>query len=62
LSQQKKARKVGRPKMPKGEAKGRIVPVRFNADDIKAITAAARDSNQSLSEWIRGKLMAAIKA
>jgi hypothetical protein len=29
---QKKA-KVGRPKLPKGEAKGRIVPVRFTADD-----------------------------
>ena len=37
MSQQKKARKVGRPKLPKGEAKGRIVPVRFTADDLRAM-------------------------
>lgn len=55
-----KARKVGRPKLPKGEAKGRIVPVRFNAEDLKAIEAAARASKQSLSEWIRSTLHAAI--
>jgi len=35
-----KPRKVGRPKLPKGEPKGRIVPVRFNAEDLKAIEAA----------------------
>ena len=56
-----KPRKVGRPKMPKGEAKGRIVPVRFNAEDLKAITSAAKGSKQSLSEWIRTTLTAAIK-
>jgi hypothetical protein len=60
LSHQKKARKVGRPKLPKGEAKGRIVPVRFNTEDIKAIEAAAKANNQTLSEWIRSTLNAAI--
>ena len=52
--------KVGRPKLPKGKAKGRIVPVRFNVDDIKAIERAARESKQTLSEWIRSTLNAAI--
>jgi predicted HicB family RNase H-like nuclease len=47
--------------MPKGEAKGRIVPVRFNADDLKAITNASKVSKQSLSEWIRTTLTAAIR-
>jgi predicted HicB family RNase H-like nuclease len=56
-----KPRKVGRPKMPRGEAKGRIVPVRFNAEDLKAITHASKASKQSLSEWIRTTLTAAIK-
>jgi hypothetical protein len=28
-------------KAAEGEAKGRIVPVRFTADDLKAIAAAA---------------------
>jgi predicted HicB family RNase H-like nuclease len=60
LNQPKKPKKVGRPKLPKGEAKGRIVPVRFAADDLKAIEAAAKSKNQSVSEWIRGTLDAAL--
>lgn len=58
---QKRTRKVGRPKLPKGEAKGRIVPVRFTADDIRAVAASAKASNQTVSEWIRSTLNAAIQ-
>jgi hypothetical protein len=47
--------------MPKGEAKGRIVPVRFNAHELEAIAAAARANKQSRSEWIRSTLGAAIR-
>jgi hypothetical protein len=46
----KKPKKMGRPKLPRGEVKGRIVPVRFNADEVKRITVAANASNQSVSE------------
>ena len=56
----KKPRKPGRPKLPNGEAMGRIVPVRFNGDDLKRITAAAKASDQSISEWIRSTLSAAL--
>lgn len=62
MSQQKKPRKVGRPKMPKGEAKGRIVPVRFTEDDLKAVTARARASKQNVSEWIRSTIHASLEA
>jgi len=62
LAQQKKARKVGRPKLPKGEAKGRIVPVRFTADDLKAMEAAAKASDQTVSEWVRGASQAILKS
>jgi len=58
---QKKA-KVGRPKLPKGAAKGKIVPVRFALDDLKAIAARAKASNQNVSEWIRGTIHASLKA
>lgn len=54
--------KVGRPKLPKGEAKGRIVPVRFNSEAIKAVEGAARAKGQTISEWIRSTLEAAIHA
>ena len=57
MAQQKKTRKVGRPILPKGEAKGKIVPVRFAADDLKTIAAAAKANNQTVSEWIRGAVM-----
>jgi hypothetical protein len=50
---------MGRPKLPKGEAKGRIVPVRFSAEEVQRITAAASAKNQKVSEWIRSTLNAA---
>lgn len=60
MSNQKKSRKVGRPKLPRGEAKGRIVPVRFAPDDLRAMEAKARAAKQSLSEWIRSTIGAAL--
>jgi hypothetical protein len=58
--QMPKRRKVGRPKLPKSEAKGRIVPVRFTAEALKAIAAKARERDETVSEWIRNTLNAAI--
>ena len=55
-----KKAKVGRPKLPKGEAKGRIVPVRFTMDSLRAMEQAARRAKLSLSEWIRSTTEAAI--
>jgi hypothetical protein len=56
-----KAKKVGRPKLPKGEAKGKIVPVRFSNDVLRAVEAAARSNNQTISEWIRSTVGSAIQ-
>ena len=53
---------VGRPPIPKHEAKGRIVPVRFTAEDIKRIEAVAKSNQQSVSEWIRGTIHAELGA
>jgi hypothetical protein len=57
-----KPKKVGRPKMAKGEAKGKIVPIRFNAEDLKRVTAAARAKDQTVSEWVRSTLYAKLEA
>jgi hypothetical protein len=59
---QPKPKKVGRPKMAKGEAKGKIVPIRFNADDLKKVTAAAKANKQTVSEWVRSTLYAKLEA
>jgi predicted HicB family RNase H-like nuclease len=54
---QKKTKKVGRPKLPKGHSKGKIVPVRLNDAEVKLFTKAAEASeHKSLSSWIRHTL------
>jgi uncharacterized protein (DUF1778 family) len=50
--------KIGRPKLPKGEAMGRVIQVRFTTEDTKAIEAAARTKKQNVSEWIRSTIHA----
>lgn len=50
-------RKPGRPKLPKGHAKGKIVPVRLNDEEVKLFTKAARKSeHKTLSAWVRHTL------
>jgi hypothetical protein len=56
----RKKAKIGRPKLPKGEAKGKIVPVRFALDDLKAIAARAKAADQNVSEWIRSTIHASL--
>lgn len=48
-----KPKKVGRPKLPKGEAKGRLVAIRLSPEDHKKALGAAKALNQNLSQWIR---------
>ena len=55
-----KKTKMGRPKLPKGEAMGRVIQVRFTAQDTKAIEGAAKASKQNVSEWIRSTVSHAI--
>ena len=55
-------RRLDAPSSPMGEAKGRIVPIRFNAADLKRIESAARASQQTVSEWIGGTVAAAMEA
>ena len=57
-----KAKKLGRPKLPKGHAKGVIVPVRVNDEDRKLFEKAAKASeHKTLSSWIRHTLREASK-
>jgi uncharacterized protein (DUF1778 family) len=54
LNPPKKVKKLGRPKLPKGHAKARIVPIRFKVDDLRLINMAAKTKKQSVSAWVRG--------
>ena len=60
MAKQTKA-KIGRPKLPKGEAKGRIVPIRLNPQDVKRVEMAAKASQKTVSEWIRGAITMAME-
>ena len=52
-----KAKKIGRPKLPKGHAKGKIVPVRLSVSEFKEFTKAAdKSEHKTLSAWIRHTL------
>ena len=51
-----KAKKRGRPKLPKEHVKGKYVPMRLKDEDFKAFTKAAKASKKSLSEWMRDTL------
>ncbi len=60
-TQTPKPRKPGRPRLAKGEAKAGFVVVRFNADDLKKITGAAKAKSQTVSEWVHSTLLATIE-
>jgi hypothetical protein len=57
-----KPMKGGRPRLPAGTAKGRIVHVRFTPEEIERISELAKASSKTISEWIRSTLNAAIES
>lgn len=60
MPKQPKKRKPGRPKLPKEQAKRKIVPVRFAAGELDRVLRAADASKQTVSQWIRSTLNTAI--
>ena len=58
MSATKKTKKAGRPKLPKGHAKGHMLRMRLNDADRKLFTKAAQANGQNLSAWIRDTLRA----
>lgn len=61
MPRQLKKRKPGRPKLPKDQARGKIVPVRFAAEELAKVIRAAEESNQTISQWVRSTLAAAVE-
>lgn len=55
-----KRKKVGRPKMAKGEAKAIVLQSRVQPAEKAAYERAAKSQGQDLSTWIRQTLNAAI--
>ena len=58
MSPKKKTSKAGRPPLPKGNAKAGFLRVRVTQDELQAIEKVAKTNGQTMSEFIRGKLLA----
>ncbi len=54
--------KVGRPKLPKGEAKGVVLQSRVQPNEKAAYQKAAKSEGVDLSTWVRQTLNQAIRA
>ena len=54
-------RKPGRPRLPAGEAKGKIVAIRFTEAEDARLAEAAESRDQNISEWIRHAVLAALE-
>jgi hypothetical protein len=57
-----KPKRVGRPALPKGNAKAATVRVRSTPNELRSYEMAAKVARQSLSGWIRSMLNAAIES
>jgi hypothetical protein len=53
--------RAGRPRLPKGDAMSKIVPIRFTKAEAERLTEAAKANDLTLSEWIRRTLLAALE-
>jgi uncharacterized protein (DUF1778 family) len=62
MPKQPKPKKPGRPVLPKNHARSGKIQVRLNADELKSVEAAAKASNQTLSQWLRSKLLTTSEA
>ncbi|MGH9746624.1 MAG: plasmid mobilization protein [Candidatus Acidiferrales bacterium] len=54
----KKAKKAGRPPLPKGHAKAGTLRVRVTPEELRAIESKAKSAKQTVSQWIRSTLNA----
>ena len=57
---EEKPKKIGRPKLPKWEAK-QLYPLRISANDLALITSAAKASGEAVPDWMRNALTKAAK-
>jgi hypothetical protein len=53
--------KMGRPPMPKGEARYQFVTTRVSPPEHKEIMRAVNKSDDSKTQWVRKKLVAAAR-
>ena len=61
MPRQPKPRPVGRPKLPRGEARAAALQVRLSPEERKRFESAAKASQQTITEWVRSTLNASFQ-
>jgi uncharacterized protein (DUF1778 family) len=61
MPKQPKPKKAGRPPLPKGNAKAGFLRVRVTQEELQSIEQAAKANGQTMSQFIRGKLLATVE-
>jgi hypothetical protein len=56
MPSQPKPKRVGRPSLPKGEAKGETLRIRVTPSELRAFEGLAKAKKLTVSEWIRSTL------
>lgn len=59
---QKHKFKIGRPKLPKGEAKVETIRVRVTPSEYSSVKESAASSGKDISEWARQLILAGAKS
>jgi uncharacterized protein (DUF1778 family) len=60
MPSQPKPRPVGRPALPKGQAKAAPIQIRLSPDSRQRMEQAAKAKGVTLTDWIRGILEASV--
>ena len=54
-------KKMGRPRLPKGESKGVLIGARFAPDESKQVHDAVKRAKVGKSQWVRETLLKAAR-
>ena len=54
--------KMGRPRLPKGQAKGVLIGARFSPPEAKIVADAVRRAKAVKSQWVRVCLLSAAES
>ena len=54
--------KMGRPKLPKGKAKGVLIGARFSPPQARIVVEAVKRAKRVKSEWVRTVLLSAAQS
>lgn len=54
-------KKMGRPRLPRRQALGRVFGARFRPDEERLIADAVRQSGLAQADWIRNALLSAAR-